>query len=185
MSFQANVLTVLENWCSQAKRGKRGQKDDLLRSVSVWEKWHHTQLDWPARREVVAQSGRAGSCHPAAPSLPPQASTEMLSLWEKLPVLCPAQAFCFMGPDWLSQPHHLRPSLSLGIKKWTHGVAPYPCLTLVYLCRHSGLRGLGQTKSMARNPWLSTGRTGKCRSLAQLKSAKRLHLASWGFSGPL
>lgn len=149
--FQANVLTFWENWCSQAKRGKREQKDDLLRrrGASEWVKWHHGQLAWPARREGVAGNGRGGFYRPAAPALPPRASTEGLSPWEKAPGVasnslpCPAQAFWVLGPDRLSPPYHLQPSRSLGIKKWTHCVAPYLFLTLVHLCLHSRLHGSG------------------------------------------
>lgn len=98
---------------------------------------------------------------PCSSCLPPWASAEGISLRGKAPgvasssLQCPAQLFWFVGPDRLSQPHHLLPSRFLGIRKRTHGVAPYPCLALVHLCLRSGLRGSGQAESWdpPAEPW--------------------------------
>lgn len=116
--FQGNVLTFLENWCSHAERGKGLQKDDLLRRRDTCKRnrsWTG-QLGGKQQLEVGGQAGfhEQGLC-----------------LWEKALgvassfLQCPSWSLWFMGPDQLSQCYHLLSPQSLGMKKWTHVIAPY------------------------------------------------------------
>lgn len=165
--LQANVLTFLENWYSQAKGGKRGQKDDLLRRrrggrcerngiVLSWT----GQLGGKRRLQVGEQAPAALQLLPCFHGQVQKGSPfgRKPQVLPEAPLQCPAQKFWFMEPDWLSQPYHLLPSWSLGIKKWTHGVAPYRCPALVCLCLHSRLHGSGQDEPWdpSAEPWHRT-----------------------------